>query len=217
MRLPDLLNMLGIVVPDDTVELLFVGGDAYDASVPVADLDGPIWLVWRMNGEPLTDAHGLPARLLVPGRTGVKNVKWITEIAFLDHVHEGFWDIRGWSHLAPYVPNGGILLPVAGLEPVEAPVTLHGVAFAGSDPVVRVEVTSDDRATWADAELLYAPGPDRWVVWRYVFSPPGPGTYTITCRAHTASGRSSDPAPDEPHDGGLAASRGCTVLTLEVR
>jgi DMSO/TMAO reductase YedYZ molybdopterin-dependent catalytic subunit len=35
-------------------------------------------VVYEMNGEPLPARHGAPARILVPGLFGEKNVKWVT-------------------------------------------------------------------------------------------------------------------------------------------
>ena len=37
-------------------------------------------LAYAMNGEPLTKEHGFPARILMSGRFGMKNPKWVTAI-----------------------------------------------------------------------------------------------------------------------------------------
>ena len=34
-------------------------------------------LAWEMNGVPISLAHGGPLRLIVPGYTGVNNIKYI--------------------------------------------------------------------------------------------------------------------------------------------
>ena len=44
-----------------------------------------------MNGEPLPKEHGYPARLLIPGIYGMKNVKWITRIELVDYDFKGYW------------------------------------------------------------------------------------------------------------------------------
>jgi sulfite dehydrogenase len=39
-------------------------------------------LAWELNGEPLPLAHGGPLRLIVPGYSGVNNVKYVKRLAF---------------------------------------------------------------------------------------------------------------------------------------
>lgn len=51
----------------------FPGGDA-----------GNLLLATRVGGEPLSEGHGYPLRLVAPGRRGFWWVKWITEIAVDD-------------------------------------------------------------------------------------------------------------------------------------
>src|SRR5690606_8476751 len=52
-----------------------------ERSVPVEALDDAI-LAWEINGEPLPLAHGGPLRVIIPGYTGVNNVKYVKQIAF---------------------------------------------------------------------------------------------------------------------------------------
>ena len=40
-------------------------------------MDPAMLLVYEMNGQLLPREHGYPARLLVPGRYGMKNAKWV--------------------------------------------------------------------------------------------------------------------------------------------
>ena len=121
----------------------------------------------------------------------IKNLKWITQIELLDYVFEGWWDKHGqWSHLGEYLPNAFILSPFWE-DQVEGNVTILGVAFAGSDPIIRVEVTFDMGKTFEEAILDYQPGADIWVTWRLEWEPPGPGEYMVTARVTTASGRQS--------------------------
>ncbi|NCG18210.1 MAG: molybdopterin-dependent oxidoreductase [Rhodobacterales bacterium] len=188
LPLSELIAALGGPEPQEScVELHLIGADAYDASIPVEDYYGaPVWVIWEMNGEPLSFDHGAPARLLVPGRYGIKNLKWIEEINYSDTVIEAFWDLSGWSHLAPYLVNGFIMVPTFG-ETVTPPVTVLGTAFAGSDQVARVEFTDDGGATWADCEIDYNPGPNIWALWRMEWSP-APGSWEIQVRVTTQSG-----------------------------
>lgn len=206
LPLREVLATLAVDVPADAVEMVFTGADGYTTSLPVADLDKPVWLVWRMNGEPLPFRHGYPARLLVPGRYGMKNPKWITDLTFSPTPHVGYWESYGWSNEATYKPNALVHTP-ARREVVEAgPARVLGVAFAGSDPVVRVEVRIDGGA-WADAALDYAPGADVWTLWHFDWEAVV-GVRVVQARCTTASGASSvsDPdgsAPLEGYDGSM--------------
>lgn len=200
MRLTDLFAELGVPVPADLVEVGFVGYDGYVASVPASDLDRPLWIAWQMNGRPLPSEHGAPARVLAPSRYGVKNVKWIQQILLSTEVIENFWDDRGWNHEAPVRVNGFILVPQASTN-VPGPVRLLGTAFAGTDPVAKVEVRIDD-GPWIDAPIDYSPGPHIWTLWHFD-AQADPGPHSAQVRVTTASGAMSnlDPEGSNPLDG----------------
>jgi hypothetical protein len=195
LPLIDVLDALGVDVPASAVGLRLAGMDEYDAGVPIEDLtraDGPIWLVWEMNGERLTPSHGAPARLLVPGKYGMKNLKWLREIAFVDTPHVSWWSTRGgWSEEAPYRPNTMIAVPREGSEIAAGESVLFlGTAYAGRDPVERVEI-SVDGGGWVDADLDYATGePDIWVLWSFTWTAVQ-GDHTLQARCTTASGAQS--------------------------
>ena len=63
-------------------------------------LDPDTIVVIGMNGAPLRDDHGFPARMIVPGIYGMKNVKWLNEIEVVDNDFQGYWQTRGWSDTA---------------------------------------------------------------------------------------------------------------------
>mgnify|MGYP000120536345 CR=1 FL=1 len=193
----DILDDLGIEVPDDAIELVFFGADGYDTSIPITDLDTPIWLVWEMNGEPLTLAHGAPFRFLVPGRYGTKNPKWVERLEFSPIEHVGYWEREGWSNEATYRPNALTLSPAAYAVVSEGTLRVQGSAFAGFDPVTRVEWTEDDGATWQDAEITYTSEAEHtWRLWSFDFSPSGPGDHFLRTRVTTESGAMSEDTPD---------------------
>lgn len=197
LPLSEVLEALGVEVPASAVGLRLVGADEYHAGVPIEDLlDAPIWLVWEMNGEPLAFEHGAPARLLVPGRYGVKNLKWLAEIAFVDTPHVSYWTERGWDEPSVYQPNTFVKTPLEGTPVrVDDRVRLMGTAFAGVDPVVKVELRVDD-GEWIECELDYQTGePDLWVLWSAEWAATA-GTHTFQVRCETASGARSNADPD---------------------
>ncbi len=40
---------------------------------------GDVLLAYEMNGKELSRDHGYPVRAVVPGVTGARNVKWLSE------------------------------------------------------------------------------------------------------------------------------------------
>lgn len=195
LPLVEVLEALGVEVPASAVGLRIDAADGYDAGLPLEVL-ADIWVVWGMNGEDLPFDHGAPARLIVPGRYGVKNLKWLTALTFVDTPHTSFWTEPrngGWDEDAIYKPNALVAHPTTGAPVEEGPVRFIGTAFAGEDPVERVEVSLDG-GPWEVATLEYAPGPGIWVLWSAVLTM-GPGEHTVKVRCTTASGAMSEPDP----------------------
>ncbi len=89
--LADLLNEAGI--RDGAIDLKFHAADGYEDSVGIdVGLHESNLVVVGMNGEPLPDDHGFPARLIVPNIYGMKNVKWLDTIEVVDHDFKGYWE-----------------------------------------------------------------------------------------------------------------------------
>jgi DMSO/TMAO reductase YedYZ molybdopterin-dependent catalytic subunit len=203
----EVLETLGVDVPDATIDVKFEGMDDYHTSVPVEDLFASrLWLVWEMNGEPLPFEHGAPARFLCQNRYGTKNVKWPRDVDLIDEEYRGYWERTGWSDEATYRQNGFILQPVDGTIVNGQTIELFGTAYAGSDPISRVEITFDDGATWEDVEIYYSPGSDIWTLWRYALVG-AEGNVTARVRVTTESGRTSNGSEGtgqaEGYDGGM--------------
>jgi hypothetical protein len=202
LPLSEVFQAMRVQVPPGTIELVFRSVDDYSASIPVADLQKPAWLVWLMNGVALPAEHGYPVRLLVPGRYGMKNPKWIASIDFVEQPFTGYWDQMGWSKEAVYQPNTLLPYPVDDVPAGE--LVVSGTAFAGSDPIVSVEV-SVDGGDWRRATLDYAPGPDIWTLWHYdMVLDPGPHTFQARCT--TRSGAQSNPSPNDNYYDGYDGS-----------
>jgi DMSO/TMAO reductase YedYZ molybdopterin-dependent catalytic subunit len=165
--LRELLEEVGI--NPATVDLVFRAADGYDDSIPFATAMSPsTMLVTAMNGEPLPSDHGGPARIIVPPIYGMKNVKWLEQIEAVDLDYKGYWETRGWSDTAHYQIWGRIDTPASGSEIQPGEVMVAGVAAAGNRGILRVEISTDDGQTWADAELEPSINPNfTWVRWVY--------------------------------------------------
>ena len=101
VRLVELLTRVGLKPGIQNV--VFHAEDGYTDSIALdAALRADALLAYEMNGEVLPKEHGYPARLLIPGIYGMKNVKWITRIELVDYDYKGFWAKQGWDDAAPY-------------------------------------------------------------------------------------------------------------------
>lgn len=214
VKLKDLLATLGLSQPDGFEYLVFECGDGYHTAVPVADLDRGLRLVWKMNGEDLPIAHGLPLRALTPGRYGMKNPKWITTIRWAETWEEGTWEDLGWSREANvqlqswfHDPPEGSVFPAEGGQIV-------GSAFAGRTPIARVQLSDDDGDTWTNAEITYAGPANVWTLWRFQWTPRGSGKSTLLVRAVDEDGTVQ--AGDERYDADLDGLEGLDAREFEV-
>jgi Oxidoreductase molybdopterin binding domain len=57
-------------------------------------------LCYEMNGQPLTMPHGAPLRLVIPVKYGIKNIKRIGRLRFLDRRPADYWAERGYDWYA---------------------------------------------------------------------------------------------------------------------
>ena len=197
--LADLLAEAG--VKSEAIEIKLHAADDYEESFPIAfGLDPDTLVVIGMNGAPLTDAHGFPARIIVPGIYGMKNVKWVDRLELIDEDFQGYWQTRGWSD--PAIPQiwGRIDTSQGDIDP--GPQIAAGVATAGDRDVIRVEVSMDDGDSWADAQLEPSINPPlTWVRWAFPFEAVTGSKISMRIRATDGAGgvmtnRISPPLPD---------------------
>jgi len=167
-----------------------------ERSVPISNLEDAL-LAWEMNGEPLAHAHGGPLRLIVPGYSGVNNIKYIKRLAFTAQESDAAIQKTGYrisppgqkhQPSEPSVWEMGVKSWINGPGPDAGPVKagwvqIHGVAMGGMQAVKRVEVSIDGGQTWREARLV---GPDLGrFAWRQFVLPVKleSGTYQLACRA----------------------------------
>ncbi len=99
VRFNELMPLLG--VKPEARYVMIHADEEYDTNLPLADLLGDdILLAHSFDGEPLTDKHGWPLRLLVPHLYFWKSAKWITGIEFMKEDREGFWERNGFHNTA---------------------------------------------------------------------------------------------------------------------
>ncbi|MER3481148.1 MAG: molybdopterin-binding oxidoreductase [Meiothermus sp.] len=178
--------------------LVWEAADGYRESLALAELPPEALLAYAINGEELEPRHGYPTRLLLPGRYGMKQPKWITRITLSDKEQIGYWAQRGWSRSAIIRTMSRIDVPGAGARLRAGEETLiAGVAYAGGRPLERVEVSADGGKTWQKAELKPPLGRFAWQLWALPWKPSA-GEYTLQVRAVEVGERVQDATRREP-------------------
>jgi DMSO/TMAO reductase YedYZ molybdopterin-dependent catalytic subunit len=186
VRLVEIFSRVGL--KPGIRKVVFHADDGYTDSVPLdVALRPDALLAYELNGEPLPKEHGYPARLLIPGIYGMKNVKWITRIELVDYDFKGYWAQRGWEDIAPYHTAARIDVPGNRAQMSPGEIAVGGVTFAGSRGVDRVEVSLDDGQTWEPALLKPALSQNAWNLW-VLRKNLTPGTYLVKCRAVDGNG-----------------------------
>jgi hypothetical protein len=159
-----------------------------------------ILVAYDLDGAPLPVGHGFPARILIPGHYGMKGPKWLDSITVVDHESGGYWEAQGWDHNAVVKTTARFDVPREGDIVALGPVTLAGVAFAGTRGVSRVEYSTNGGKTWTDATFPRALSPLSWVLWQADWTPGAEGAYTLAVRATDSTGalQSAQAAPSYP-------------------
>ena len=85
----DLFDYVGMETPDKNY---YVGIDMESAMHPQT------LLAYELNGQPISNEHGAPVRLIIPVKYGVKNLKRIGRIFFSDTRPRDFWAERGYDY-----------------------------------------------------------------------------------------------------------------------
>jgi len=190
VRLTDILDRAGVGSSSD--QLLSTAVDGFTISTPLAVArDGRDAMVAiGMNGQPLTDVHGFPARLITPGLYGfVGATKWLTTLTLTTYAaQQAYWTKREWVTDAPIKTSARIDTPAALTTIKPGMTAIGGVAWAQHRGVGKVEVRIDGGA-WAPAML----GPDAGVdYWRQWYLP-----WDATSGQHTVGVRAVDLKGDE--------------------
>lgn len=197
------------------------GGDAHlsgDATKDALSRGMPIdkameehtLIAWAMNGEPLSNIHGAPLRLIVPGWPGSLSSKWLKRIWVRDTAHDG-QGMGGTSYRVPVTPivpgsnNDGKSFRDMTSMPVRSIITspangtklpagtralaLRGAAWEGDHGVQRVEISIDFGQTWQAVTSAAPKNRYDWVRWTHTATLPSDGYFELWVRATAKDGR----------------------------
>jgi len=177
----------GVKSPGNRV--IFHSADGFTSTLPLQDLlQHRALLAWEMNGVALPIRHGFPLRVIVPGYYGEKSAKWIVGIEVVNTAFKDFYEGEGWSG-QPLKTRSRIDLPKPGAV-ICGPVTVEGIAFAGTRGIRTVEVSTDGGKTWNKAALKPRLSSESWVFWTWRWAHPGIGSHDLSVRAVDGTGAS---------------------------
>lgn len=148
----------------------------------------------QMNGKPLPINHGFPVRMIVPGVSGCRSVKWLDEITVQSEESRNPYQRYDYKRLPPEATdkesakqywdttpalqdmpiNSSIAEPQNGDTiwlPPSGKIEIKGYALPQADegPVVKVECSIDGGQTWEAAEILSGSGLEAkwsWALWK---------------------------------------------------
>lgn len=180
-RLKDILDKVGL--KKEAIEIGFNGADGPAvAETPDFIKSIPVWkavdentiVAYEMNGQPLPQFNGFPARVIVPGWTGTYWMKHVITINALTKPQGGFWmnpayrvplgkfPLRDRFTSQEYAPNTPITEMVVnslvtshreGAQVKAGKVTVSGMAWDGGYGIRTVQVSTDGGKTWGSATL----------------------------------------------------------------
>ncbi|MET8157148.1 sulfite oxidase [Sphaerisporangium sp. NPDC005289] len=167
--------------------------------LPIAKALSDVLVAYEMNGRPLPPDHGFPARLVVPGWSGVASIKWLGDVEVATTALSSPWNTRFYRMFGPGHPPGGaplsdqvvksaFELPWGATLRAGRQHILRGRSWSGGGRVVRVEVSVDGGLSWQRAETR-GPRPARaWAPWHLAWVPRLPGAHILMARAVDETG-----------------------------
>jgi len=129
-------------------------------------------LAYKMNGTDIPHIHGYPVRLIVPGVTAARSIKWVEDIELTNVEHKSHYQRVAYKVWTPNRSFKGVDmsklppimdLPVTGgtaslsdedVIPKDEVITVRGYAFSGGGRgILRVELTFDEGENWYNCNL----------------------------------------------------------------
>lgn len=185
-----LRDVLALAGPEAGATMLgFTASDGYTETLdlPTAMADAQILVAYDLDGQPLPDEHGYPARILIPAHYGMRSPKWLTRINVGTSEPDGYWEQQGWNPSARMQTMSRIDAPLNGAVLPPGGVTVGGIAFAANRGIRQVEWSTDSGRTWRPATLEPPLSRLTWVLWHATWQA-RPGTYTLAVRAMDGTG-----------------------------
>lgn len=212
VRMSELLKKAGVKTSGLNVEMHAADRPpgtmpAFVRQVPMAKAMHPDTIIaWDMNGQPIPLVHGAPLRAIVPGWEGAYSVKWVNELNVLAKDSDSFWYVTGYRYPNKRVAPGAavdakdmeplkglavkslITTPSTGASMAPGRVSVGGFAWAGENEITRVDVSTDNGASWMPARLTGEKASFTWRRFAFDFTATKPQSYLILSRATDSKG-----------------------------
>ncbi len=188
-----------------------------------------VLLAYKMNDVDLPAENGFPVRAIVPGWYAVASIKWLQRIIVTDKIFNGYYQTLDYSFWKRRGDNAE-LVPLSEMQvkaviarpsegetiPANSNARVRGTAWTGDGEIKKVEISSDDGATWNEAKLLGESKPNAWRLWEFSWrTPDRPGKATLIARATDSKGR-TQPMERDP-DRGTYMINHLLPIIVEVR
>lgn len=156
---------------------IFKSSVSYTQCLETAPGDLPVFLAYKLNGQPLSPERGGPVRMIVPWSHGYKSIKWLQHIFVTNDARNNDTYASGNNDPDSFLKTAAYVDAVPDKIPFGEPVFLTGQVISGLSGMKRVEYwlravasskeskLADDapellRANWIRCEL--EPQPD-WI------------------------------------------------------
>jgi DMSO/TMAO reductase YedYZ molybdopterin-dependent catalytic subunit len=152
------------------------------------------FLATEMNDQPLTEDHGAPIRLVVPGWYGCTCIKWVERITFVGESAEPtsqMQEYAGRTHQRGLPALARDFQP-AMIDPAAMPVRIEkwvvgekikyrvvGIAWGGTTPVKSLMIRFNPEEDYVPVDQFDQSKNDPWTFWTQAWSPKEPGKYSI--------------------------------------
>lgn len=120
---------------------VFKSSVSYTQAMETPPGDSPVFLAYRLNGEPISPQRGGPVRMLVPWSHGYKSIKWLQHIFVTNDARNNDTYANGNNDPESYLKTAAYLDSTIDNKKFKAgeTVTLTGQVISGPSGVKRVE------------------------------------------------------------------------------
>jgi DMSO/TMAO reductase YedYZ molybdopterin-dependent catalytic subunit len=187
------------------------GADGLTSGHPLDRLQaGDVHLAYEMNGQPLPVNHGFPLRILIPGKYGYKQPKWLTRIELVDRQYLGYWERKGWNESGERGIHARFDAPEDLKQLRGSSFMITGYALGGRRGVRAVEISTG--GDWERADVFSNPSTAAWAFWKYPWKP-APGRYELRVRGIGGDGSVQAEGPHDPFPNGATGQQ---LVNVEV-